>query len=110
MSQSCNSSSVSTDDRTAEGISTVSVFMVTVYHGFRLNVSVLSGMAFLNTLRRITSVLEVDLEKSSPKPVKPQPKKRSGDSAERRHLKKTDKFAAVCRRAATKQENRPPSH
>jgi hypothetical protein len=37
--------------------------MVTVYHGFRLNVSVLSGMASLNTLRRITSVLEVDLEK-----------------------------------------------
>jgi len=37
--------------------------MVTVYHGFRLNVSVLSGMAFLNTLRRITSVFEVDLEK-----------------------------------------------
>jgi hypothetical protein len=34
---------------------------------------------------------------------------RSGVSAERRHLKKTDKFAAVCRRAATKQENRPPS-
>jgi hypothetical protein len=28
---------------------------------------------------------------------------RSGDSAERRHLKKTDKFAAVCRRAATKK-------
>ena len=34
---------------------------------------------------------------------------RSGVSAERRHLKKTDKFAAVCRRAATKQENRSPS-
>jgi hypothetical protein len=48
VSQSCNSSSVSTDDRTAEGISTVSVFMVTVYHGFRLNVSVLSGMASLS--------------------------------------------------------------
>ena len=34
---------------------------------------------------------------------------RSGVSAERRHLKKADKFAAVCRRAATEQENRPPS-
>jgi hypothetical protein len=33
---------------------------------------------------------------------------RSGDSAERRHLKKTEEFAAVCRRAATKQENRSP--
>jgi hypothetical protein len=34
---------------------------------------------------------------------------RSGVSAEHRHLKKPDKFAAVCRRAATKQENRSPS-
>jgi len=35
--------------------------------------------------------------------------RRSGVSAEHRHLKKPDKFAAVCRRAATKQENRSPS-
>jgi hypothetical protein len=34
---------------------------------------------------------------------------RSGVSAERRHLKKTEEFAAVCRRAATEKENRPPS-
>ena len=33
VSQSCNSSSVSTEERTVAGISTVSVFMVAVYHG-----------------------------------------------------------------------------
>jgi hypothetical protein len=40
--------------------------MAAVYHGFHLNVSVLSGMASrrtLDTLLRITAVLEVDLEK-----------------------------------------------
>ena len=35
---------------------------------------------------------------------------RSGVSAERRHLKiEREKFAAVCRRAATEPEPRPPS-
>jgi hypothetical protein len=34
---------------------------------------------------------------------------RSGVSAERRHLKTAETFAAVCRRAVTEPENRPPS-
>lgn len=43
VSQSCNSSKVSTDERTVVGISTVSIFMVAAYHFFRLKVSVLFG-------------------------------------------------------------------
>jgi hypothetical protein len=34
---------------------------------------------------------------------------RGGVSAERRHLKKSGKFAAVCRHAVTEPEKRPPT-